>query len=175
MADTKAPHTARVGVAQALLDRGWGKPAQSIDFTHHKSPLEDLTADGLGGLIEALDALAGGAGGAEGRSEAAAEPGTAAAVATLRQAARVPGRGRCLSGMPVLPLVGVDPRCRHQGYGSMLLRHTLAQCDRDHAPAYLESSNPANIPLYERHGFVALGAIQEGSSPTIVPMLRAAR
>jgi ribosomal protein S18 acetylase RimI-like enzyme len=74
-----------------------------------------------------------------------------------------------------LPLIGVDPRCRHQGYGSMLLRHTLAQCDRDHVPAYLESSNPANIPLYERHGFVALGAIQEGSSPTIVPMLRAAR
>jgi ribosomal protein S18 acetylase RimI-like enzyme len=74
-----------------------------------------------------------------------------------------------------LPLIGVDPRCQGQGYGSMLLRHTLAQCDRDHAPAYLESSNPANIPIYERHGFVALGTIQEGSSPTIVPMLRAAR
>lgn len=74
-----------------------------------------------------------------------------------------------------LPLIGVDPRCQGQGYGSTLLRHALAQCDRDHALAYLESSNPANIPLYERHGFVALGTIQEGSSPTIVPMLRAAR
>jgi ribosomal protein S18 acetylase RimI-like enzyme len=74
-----------------------------------------------------------------------------------------------------LPLIAVDPRCQGQGYGSTLLRHTLAQCDRDHTPAYLESSNPANIPLYERHGFVALGTIQEGSSPTIVPMLRAAR
>lgn len=74
-----------------------------------------------------------------------------------------------------LALIGVDPRCRGQGYGSMLLRHTLAQCDRDRVPAYLESSNPANIPLYERHGFVALGTIQEGSSPTIVPMLRAPR
>lgn len=74
-----------------------------------------------------------------------------------------------------LPLIGVDPRCQGQGYGSTLLRHALAQCDRDHALAYLESSNPANIPLYERHGFVALGTIQVGSSPTIVPMLRAAR
>jgi ribosomal protein S18 acetylase RimI-like enzyme len=74
-----------------------------------------------------------------------------------------------------LPLIGVDPRCRGKGYGSALLRHVLAQCDRDHIPAYLESSNPANIPLYERHGFVALGTIQEGSSPTIVPMLRVAR
>ena len=74
-----------------------------------------------------------------------------------------------------LPLIGVDPRCQGKGYGSMLLRHALAECDRDHVPAYLESSNPANIPLYERHGFVTLGTIQEGSSPTIVPMLRAAR
>lgn len=74
-----------------------------------------------------------------------------------------------------LPLIGVDPRCRGRGYGSALLRQVLAQCDRDHIAAYLESSNPANIPLYERHGFVVLGSIQEGSSPTIVPMLRAAR
>ena len=28
--------------------------------------------------------------------------------------------------------------------------------------AYLESSNPRNIPLYERHGFEALGEIQVG-------------
>jgi ribosomal protein S18 acetylase RimI-like enzyme len=74
-----------------------------------------------------------------------------------------------------LPLIGVDPRCRRRGYGSMLLQHVLAQCDRDRVPAYLESSNPANIPLYERHGFVALGEIQEGASPTIVPMLRKPR
>lgn len=74
-----------------------------------------------------------------------------------------------------LPLIGVDPRCRGKGHGSALLRHVLAQCDRDRIAAYLESSNPANIPLYERHGFVVLGSIQEGSSPTIVPMLRPAR
>lgn len=74
-----------------------------------------------------------------------------------------------------LPLIGVDPIHQYKGYGSALLRHALLQCDRDHAPAYLESSNPANIPLYERHGFEVLGTIQAGSSPPIVPMLRAAR
>lgn len=74
-----------------------------------------------------------------------------------------------------LPLIGVDPRHQHKGLGSALLRHALRQCDRDHAPAYLESSNPANIPLYERHGFETLGTIQAGSSPPIVPMLRTAR
>jgi ribosomal protein S18 acetylase RimI-like enzyme len=74
-----------------------------------------------------------------------------------------------------LPLIGVDPLRQHQGHGSALLQHALRECDREHAPAYLESSNPANIPLYERHGFVAQGTIQAGSSPPIVPMLRAAR
>lgn len=74
-----------------------------------------------------------------------------------------------------LPLIGVDPVCQGRGYGSALLRHALEQCDRDRMPAYLESSNPRNIPLYERHGFEAIGAIRSGSSPTVVPMLRAPR
>jgi len=74
-----------------------------------------------------------------------------------------------------LPMIGVDPANQGKGYGSALLRHALLQCDRDHVAAYLESSNPANVPLYERHGFVVLGTIQLGSSPPIIPMLRAAR
>jgi GNAT superfamily N-acetyltransferase len=74
-----------------------------------------------------------------------------------------------------LPLIGVDPTRQGKGLGSALLQHALARCDREHAPAYLESSNPANIPLYRRHGFAELGTIQQGSSPAIVPMLRAAR
>jgi GNAT superfamily N-acetyltransferase len=71
-----------------------------------------------------------------------------------------------------LPLIGVDPACQGRGYGSALLRHALDRCDRDGIIAYLESSNPRNISLYLRHGFVALGQIQAGSSPTLVPMLR---
>jgi ribosomal protein S18 acetylase RimI-like enzyme len=74
-----------------------------------------------------------------------------------------------------LPLIGVDPARQNRGHGSALLRHALAQCDRDRVPAYLESSNPANISLYERHGFVILDTIQIGSSPPITPMLRTAR
>lgn len=71
-----------------------------------------------------------------------------------------------------LPLIGVDPACQRQGYGAALLRPTLAQCDRDGIAAYLESSNPANLPLYQRHGFAVLDTIQVGSSPPIYPMLR---
>jgi ribosomal protein S18 acetylase RimI-like enzyme len=74
-----------------------------------------------------------------------------------------------------LPLIGVDPAHQGKGYGSQLLRQALAVCDRDGTPAYLESSNSANIPLYERHGFEVLGTIQVGDSPPIFPMLRRAR
>ena len=74
-----------------------------------------------------------------------------------------------------LPLIGVEPVHQRKGQGSTLLQHALRQCDLDHAPAYLESTNPANIPLYERHGFEVLATIQVGSSPPIRPMLRAAR
>lgn len=71
-----------------------------------------------------------------------------------------------------LPLIGIDPQYQGKGLGGALLDHGLAFADRDGVPAYLESSNPRNIGLYERHGFERLGQIQNGSSPTLVPMLR---
>jgi GNAT superfamily N-acetyltransferase len=74
-----------------------------------------------------------------------------------------------------LPLIGVDPAHQGESHGDVLMAYALARCDRDHAPAYLESSNPRNIPFYRRHGFEPLGAIQVGSSPTLVPMLRQPR
>lgn len=74
-----------------------------------------------------------------------------------------------------LPLIGVDPFQQGKGFGSALMQHALLQCDRDHAPAYLESTNSANISLYERHGFEVLDTIEVGSSPPIFPMRRAAR
>ena len=71
-----------------------------------------------------------------------------------------------------LPLIGVDPARQGRGQGAALMKHALRQFDADGALAYLESTNPRNISLYERHGFEALGRIQVGSSPAIVPMLR---
>lgn len=74
-----------------------------------------------------------------------------------------------------LPLIGVDMPFQNRGYGAALLRHALRQCDIDRMPAYLESSNPRNISLYERHGFERIGEIQAGSSPSLYPMLRKPR
>jgi ribosomal protein S18 acetylase RimI-like enzyme len=72
-----------------------------------------------------------------------------------------------------LPMIGVEPSQQGRGLGSALLAHRLAECDAQGLPAYLESSNPANVPLYERHGFRVVAEIQSGDSPTAWPMLRA--
>lgn len=74
-----------------------------------------------------------------------------------------------------LPLIGVDPFYQGRGHGAALMKDVLQHCDEAGQLAYLESTNPRNIGLYERHGFVVLGRIQQGDSPTIVPMLRQPR
>jgi ribosomal protein S18 acetylase RimI-like enzyme len=74
-----------------------------------------------------------------------------------------------------LPLIGIDPARQGNGLGSALLSHALAICDRDKVTAYLEATTPRSARLYERHGFAALGVIQSGSSPTLIPMLRQPR
>jgi ribosomal protein S18 acetylase RimI-like enzyme len=74
-----------------------------------------------------------------------------------------------------LPLIGVDPAYQGRGFGAALMAYALARCDRDHRPAYLESTNPRNISFYERHGFKALGRIPVGAQAALIPMLRPAR
>jgi GNAT superfamily N-acetyltransferase len=74
-----------------------------------------------------------------------------------------------------LSLIGVEALHRNKGCGAALLQHGLRQCDREHLPAYLWSSNPLNTSLYGRHGFEIVGTIRVGSSPSIFPMLRNAR
>jgi ribosomal protein S18 acetylase RimI-like enzyme len=71
-----------------------------------------------------------------------------------------------------LPLIAADPNWIGQGLGTLLMKHALRRCDEEGIVAYLESSNPRNISLYQRHGFRIIGKIQHGSSPTMTPMLR---
>ncbi|WP_171712250.1 GNAT family N-acetyltransferase [Bradyrhizobium archetypum] len=73
-----------------------------------------------------------------------------------------------------LPLIAADPKWIGQGLGSLLMKHAVRRCDEEGIAAYLESSNPRNISLYERHGFRIIGRIQSGSSPVVTPMLRPA-
>jgi hypothetical protein len=57
--------------------------------------------------------------------------------------------------------------------GSAIAHRTAFVSER--LPAYLESTNPRNILLYERHGFEVIGAIRIGNCSPIFPMLRVAR
>ncbi len=56
---------------------------------------------------------------------------------------------------PHYHLLFIGCRRAHQGegVGSALLKHGTRICDAAGMPAYLESSNEANVPLYQRHGF----------------------
>ena len=74
-----------------------------------------------------------------------------------------------------LSLIGVEALHRNKGRGAALLEYGLRQCDREHRPAYLWSSNALNIPFYQRHGFDLVGTVQVGSLPPMFPMLRHAR
>jgi ribosomal protein S18 acetylase RimI-like enzyme len=74
-----------------------------------------------------------------------------------------------------LPWFGVDASRQGMGVGSELLRGCLEIVDRDHLPAYLENTNPRNVPFYERHGFQVVGVSQAGDFPPLSSMLRPAR
>jgi ribosomal protein S18 acetylase RimI-like enzyme len=71
--------------------------------------------------------------------------------------------------------LAVRPEAQGLGVGSALLSSTLAECDRNGTPAYLEATSSDNRRLYERHGFVVTNEISVADSPPIWPMWRAAR
>lgn len=52
-----------------------------------------------------------------------------------------------------LEFLGTRADRQGKGVGTAVITPMLEQCDREGRPAYLESSNPRNIPFYARHGF----------------------
>lgn len=74
-----------------------------------------------------------------------------------------------------LTFIAVDPTHTGNGHGGKLLEHTLKMIDEKKQLAYLESSNPANISLYLRHGFELIGEISAGDVPHLYPMRREPR
>jgi len=75
-----------------------------------------------------------------------------------------------------LSLLGTHRAHAGRGLGMQLLRDCLAQIDREGMPAYLESTNPVNIPRYEALGFVQIGTFSSpAGGPEIATMWRASR
>jgi GNAT superfamily N-acetyltransferase len=72
-----------------------------------------------------------------------------------------------------LSLLGTHPERRGGGMGMALLRDNLARIDAQGRPAYLESSNPANLGRYESLGFVPIGEFElPGDGPNVTRMWR---
>jgi GNAT superfamily N-acetyltransferase len=52
-----------------------------------------------------------------------------------------------------LSILGVEPSRQGQGLGSALIRPTLERADAAGLPCYLDTFQPRNVPLYQKHGF----------------------
>ena len=72
-----------------------------------------------------------------------------------------------------LAFIGVAPRMQGTGLGSSLLKQTLTRADAAGVGAYLESSNPRNLRLYERAGFSVIQEIRaRKDAPPVFAMRR---
>jgi ribosomal protein S18 acetylase RimI-like enzyme len=72
-----------------------------------------------------------------------------------------------------LSLLATSAAHRGRGYGLGLLAGNLRLIDEAAMPAYLEASNPANVALYERHGFEVRGSFKlPGDGPEVFTMWR---
>lgn len=74
-----------------------------------------------------------------------------------------------------LTLLGVHDDHRGKALGMGLLTESLARIDALGAPAYLESSNPANIARYQSVGFTPRDTITVATGHVITTMWRPAR
>ncbi len=71
-----------------------------------------------------------------------------------------------------LSFVGTRPESRGKGLASTLIESVTNICDQEKIPAYLESSNPDNVSLYESHGFRVIGEAVIKDGPKVPLMWR---
>ncbi len=75
-----------------------------------------------------------------------------------------------------LHAVGARMGQQGKGIGSSLLKAGLVECDKHSMPAYLESSNEKNNPLYQRFGFEIIEEVKiDETAPPFWSMRREAR
>ena len=86
--------------------------------------------------------------------------------------------GRHIPAEPHYHLVflGCRKSAQGRGLGSAMLKQGTRICDEQCMPAYLESSNELNVPLYQRHGFDVIAEESlPGGGPTVWFMWRESR
>lgn len=68
-------------------------------------------------------------------------------------------------GHVFLFILGVRPDCQGRGHAGRLLRPVLARLDGEGRPCYVDTVNPAAVPMYERFGFRVLEATPIPGTP----------
>lgn len=63
-----------------------------------------------------------------------------------------------------LAVLATDIAHRGRGVARLLVDHVLDRCDADGLAAWLETTNPANPPIYERFGFETVSRIDGGTT-----------
>jgi hypothetical protein len=71
-----------------------------------------------------------------------------------------------------LSLLATSPGYGGKGHGMRLVEDFLVRVDAEGMPAYLESTNPANLARYGRAGFERLGEFTAPHGPTVTTMWR---
>jgi ribosomal protein S18 acetylase RimI-like enzyme len=85
----------------------------------------------------------------------------------LKQAESIPGWH--------LAFLATDPDFQRRGIGRRLMEHVLSRADADGTRVWLETSDPVNVPLYEKFGFTTITEARGGHGlPTFWVMVRAA-
>jgi GNAT superfamily N-acetyltransferase len=75
-----------------------------------------------------------------------------------------------------LSIVATHDDYRGHGIGEAMLAEDLERVDAEHMPAYLESSNPANLKRYMRLGFEPIGEVfVPDGRPAVTTMWRPER
>lgn len=97
-------------------------------------------------------------------------------LAVALRALALIGRHRPAEPHWYLAVLGTAPAHQGKGVGSALLAPVLRTCDEEGVPAYLESSNEANLPFYRSQGFVERAPVRlAGGGPPFWPMWREPR
>jgi ribosomal protein S18 acetylase RimI-like enzyme len=74
-----------------------------------------------------------------------------------------------------LAFLATDPDFQRRGIGRRLMEHVLVRADTDGTRVWLETSDPVNVPLYEKFGFLPVAEARGGPGlPTSWVMVREA-
>jgi GNAT superfamily N-acetyltransferase len=74
-----------------------------------------------------------------------------------------------------LAVLATDPLFQGRGVGRALIEPTLARCDDEGVPSYLETQKESNLPYYHRFGYEVAEVLNINGCPPLWTMIRQPR